>query len=188
MKTSSRWLPLSDSAVSAAAPESPIVIGELGRAFGVKGWCWVHSHTRPSEGITQYRRWWVQPKQVGSVPQWFEVARFADQNKGLIVKLKGVEQREAVELLTGASLSISVNALPEPPAGEYYWRDLIGCQVQHVNGQSLGVVRELLETGANDVLVVEGDRERLIPFIPGEVLVSIEVDARRIVADWDPDF
>lgn len=174
--------------MSAAAPESPIVIGELGRAFGVKGWCWVHSHTRPLEGITRYRRWWVMPNRSGGVGQWFEVMRFADQNKGLIVQLKGIDQREMVEALTGASIAINADALPEPAAGEYYWRDLIGCQVQHVNGQALGVVRELLETGANDVLVVEGERERLIPFIPGEVLVSIEVDARRIVADWDPDF
>ncbi len=174
--------------MSAGAPQSPVTIGEIGRAFGVKGWCWVYSHTRPADGITQYRRWWLAPKQQGQSARWVDVARFAAQNKGLIVKLQGVDQREAVELLTGAAVVVSADDLPQPAAGEYYWRDLIGCQVCHVQGQVLGVVREMLETGANDVLVVEGDRERLIPFIPGEVLVSIDVVNRRIVADWDPEF
>ncbi|WP_407275729.1 ribosome maturation factor RimM [Halothiobacillus sp. DCM-1] len=188
MKAASRLLLRADASLTAAAPEAPVTIGELGKAFGVKGWCWVYSHTRPADGLTQYRRWWVSPRQPGQSPRWLEVARFAVQGNGLIVKLKGVDQREAAELLTGATIAIGADALPQPAAGEYYWRDLIGCQVQHVQGQDLGVVRELLETGANDVLVVEGERERLIPFIPGEVLVAIDVANRRIVADWDPEF
>lgn len=164
------------------------MIGVLGKAFGVKGWSWVHPHTRPVEGVTQYRRWWIIPKLAGGSPRWVDVDRFAAQSNGLIVKLKGVDQREAVELLTGASVVIDAAMLPEAAAGEYYWRDLIGCRVQHVQGQDFGTVRELIETGANDVLVVDGERERLIPYIPGDVLVSIDVVNRLIVADWDPEF
>lgn len=171
----------------ASRPEDPLVIGEVGRAFGIKGWFWVTSHTRPAEGIQRYKCWYLAPDAT-SVGQWVKVAAFAKQNKGIVAKLQGVDDRTQAEALTGMHIVVPAADLPKAADGEYYWRDLVGCQVTHVSGQSFGVVQELIETGANDVLVVQGDRERLIPFIPDQVLVSIDLDKRLIVVDWDPDF
>lgn len=188
------------------SPAESVVIGAVGRAFGVKGWCWVTPYTRPPEGIKQYRRWFLRSPSDGrgvnpvsqrsdtqgpdSEGQWYTVAKFATQSQGIVAKLDGVDDRTQAEALTGAEIRVPVEALPKAAKGEYYWRDLIGCRVDHVSGQQFGVVQEILETGANDVLVVggEGQRERLIPFIPNDVLVSIDVNQRLIVVDWDPDF
>lgn len=173
-------------------PAESVVIGVVGRAFGVKGWCWLTSYTRPAEGITQYRQWFVCPpgEEAEKGGKWYRVTKFAAQSQGIVAKLEGVDDRTQAEALTGFEIRVSVDALPKVAEGEYYWRDLTGCRVEHVSGQHFGVVQELIETGANDVLVVGGDgqRERLIPFIPDDVLVSIDLDQRLIVVDWDPDF
>ncbi|MDA3877508.1 MAG: ribosome maturation factor RimM [Halothiobacillus sp.] len=170
------------------SPIDPIVIGVIGRAFGIKGWVWVSSHTRPEDGIQRYKRWYVAPDATGASGQWIKVSTFAKQSNGIIAKLQGVDDRTHAEALTGKHVIVSAADLPKAAEGEYYWRDLVGCRVEHVSGQLFGEVQELIETGANDVLVVEGDRERLIPFIPDQVLVSIDLDKRLIVVDWDPDF
>jgi 16S rRNA processing protein RimM len=175
-------------------PAESVVIGVVGRAFGVKGWCWITTYTRPADGITRYRQWFVRPPKDGAGTEkdgtWFRVTKFAAQSQGIVAKLEGVDDRTQAEALTGSEIYVPVDALPKAAEGEYYWRDLTGCRVDHVSGQHFGVVQELLETGANDVLVVggEGQRERLIPFIPDDVLVSIDLDQRLIVVDWDPDF
>lgn len=173
------------------SPADSVVIGVIGRAFGVKGWSWITTYTRPADGITQYRQWFVRsPADGGDAGKWYRVTKFAAQSQGVVAKLEGIDDRTQAEALTGAEILVPTDALPKVAEGEYYWRDLTGCRVQHVSGQDFGVVQELLETGANDVLVVGGDgqRERLIPFIPDEVLVSINIDQRLIVVDWDPDF
>lgn len=170
------------------SPVEPVVIGEIGRAFGVKGWLWVTSHTRPDLGIQRYKRWYVVTDGPGRPGQWMKVTTFAKQSKGVVAKLLGVDDRTQAESLTGRQIIIPLADLPRAGEGEYYWRDLVGCRVEHVSGQAFGIVQELMETGANDVLVVQGDRERLIPFIPDEVLISIDLDLRLIVVDWDPDF
>lgn len=187
--------PLPDHTVSKPLDTADsVVIGVVGRAFGVKGWCWITPYTRPADGITQYRQWFIQQPAdggvVGGVGAWYRVAKFATQSKGIVAKLDAVNDRSQAEALTGAEIRVSVDALPKVADGEYYWRDLTGCRVEHISGQNFGVVQELLETGANDVLVVGGDgqRERLIPFIPDDVLVSISLEQHLIVVDWDPDF
>ena len=127
--------------------------------------------------------------------RWVDVARFAAQNKGLIVKLQGVDQREAVELLTGAAVVVSADDLPQPAAGEYYWRDLIGCQVVNLEGYAMGTVTEMMETGSNDVLVVKagskdafGKQERLIPFLYEQVVKRVDLATKTITVDWDAGF
>ena len=179
-------------------PAESVVIGVFGRAFGIKGWCWITSYTRPTDGITQYREWFVSPPSaetktpVALRGDWLKVTAFASQSNGIVAKLSGVDNRTQAEALTGAQIWVPAQAMPKPAEGEYYWRDLIGCQVVHVSGQVFGLVSELIETGANDVLVVqssEGEaRERLIPFIPDAVLVSIDLAGRVITVDWDPEF
>ncbi|OYV28822.1 MAG: hypothetical protein B7Z82_01770 [Halothiobacillus sp. 20-54-6] len=175
-------------------PAESVVVGTFGRAFGIKGWCWVTSYTRPIDGITQYREWFVVPQggAAGLQGLWMKVATFASQSNGIVAKLQGVDNRTQAEALTGAQILVPVQAFPKPAEGEYYWRDLVGCQVVHVSGQLFGVVQELIETGANDVLVVQSTdgekRERLIPFIPDTVLIAIDLTRRVITVDWDPEF
>jgi 16S rRNA processing protein RimM len=102
--------------------------------------------------------------------------------------LETIERCEQAESLCGWTISIARSQLPEPEKDEYYWSDLVGLAVVTTTGVSLGVVDHLLETGANDVLVVQGESERLIPFIQGSVVKKIDLVAGLIDVDWDPDF
>ena len=106
-----------------------------------------------------------------------------------------MDLREEAQALTGVDIAIMPGALPSLPEGEYYWRDLMGCQVANLKGYQMGEVTEMMETGSNDVLVVKakvndayGMKERLIPFIEGQVVKKIDLAARTIEVDWDPDF
>lgn len=172
-----------------SAPVDPVVIGEIGRAHGVRGWVWVTSYTRPLEDIRRYRQWFVEDASKGTNGGvWYPVKAIHNQPKGVVAQLDGVTDRDAAERLTGRRISVDAADLPPTTGDEYYWRDLIGCAVVNTDGIELGTVRELIETGANDVLVVDGDRERLIPFAPGEIIVSVDVATKRLTVDWDPAF
>lgn len=168
-----------------STPTDPVVIGEIGRAHGVRGWVWVNSFTRPAEEIRRYRQWFVEDAAGGN---WYAVKAIQSQSKGLVAQLEGVVDRNLAEALTGRRIAVEPADLPPAGKNEYYWRDLIGCTVVNTDGIELGTVREMIETGANDVLVVEGDRERLIPYAPDEVIVSVDVAGKRLTVDWDPAF
>ena len=88
----------------------------------------------------------------------------------------------------GCEIGIRRDQLPATVSGEYYWHDLLGLKVVTVTGELLGTVDQLIETGANDVLVVGGDRERLIPFVLDKVIVNVDLDKAEIRVDWDKDF
>lgn len=107
---------------------------------------------------------------------------------GVIAKFAEVHERDGALALRGKRIWIRREQLPEPEPGEYYWADLIGMHVETVRGESLGTVSGLMETGANDVLMVDGKRERLIPFVPGRYVTSVDLAAGTLVVDWDPDF
>jgi 16S rRNA processing protein RimM len=111
-----------------------------------------------------------------------------EQGKGVVLKLPGCETREDAERHLGEEIWIPRAALPAPRPGEYYWVDLEGLEVLTVDGQSLGRISHMLATGANDVMVVAGERERLIPFTQGLAVQSVDLDAQRVVVDWDPEF
>ena len=96
--------------------------------------------------------------------------------------------RDVVEAMRGTEIFVPRSALPPPNADEYYWVDLEGLVVSTVEGAELGTVSHLFSTGANDVLVVRGDRERLVPFVQPDFIRSVDFEANRIVVDWDPDF
>ncbi|MFW6322818.1 MAG: ribosome maturation factor RimM [Guyparkeria sp.] len=169
-----------------AGPVDPVVIAQLGRPYGIKGWVWLQVFTRPVENIERYRDVYLRPPQGEG--RAARIEKLSVTPKGVAAKFASVDDRTAAEQLGRAEVVVGRDALPPPGPEEYYWRDLIGCEVVHTNGQVLGTVRELMETGANDVLVVRGDRERLIPFLPGDVILTVGLDARRIEVDWDPDF
>lgn len=105
-----------------------------------------------------------------------------------IIQLEGCHTPEDARRYTGIKISVLRDQLPPLPKGEYYWSQLIGLTVISTGHVVLGVVDHLFETGANDVLVVMGEKERLIPYLPGHVIQNIDLDASQIIVDWDPEF
>ncbi len=107
--------------------------------------------------------------------------------KGVVVQFESVTDRDVAAQLVGLEISIKSEQLRPVEQGEYYWSDLVGLEVVTIDGQVLGLVDHLIETGANDVLVVKGDRERLLPYTK-ECVVKVSLDEGTIQVDWDPDF
>ncbi|TBW57839.1 ribosome maturation factor RimM [Marinobacter halodurans] len=167
------------------------VIGRITSVFGVKGWVKVYSYTAPMEGILEYRNWHVRQ---GGKRIRLEVSEGKRHGPGIVVRLKGVDDRDVARSYCGLDITVPTEDLPELPAGEYYWRQLEGLRVETPGGACLGVVKNLMETGANDVIVVRptadsmDNRERLIPYLPDQVILRIDLDAGVMVADWDPEF
>jgi 16S rRNA processing protein RimM len=164
---------------------SRIVLGRINGFLGLKGWLKIFSNTRPRDNIFQYTSWWIGE-------QCFELERGQQQGKGLVVKLKGIDNREQAAILIKNDILVERQALPEIEEDEYYWHDLVGLSVRTVEGVSLGVVSHLFETGANDVLVVretDGDkRERLLPWVFDETIIRVDRQQNLIEVNWDPDF
>lgn len=176
-----------------SAEKEKLIVGRISGVYGVKGWVKVHSDTDPREAITDYRPWYLQ-QGASNDGRWREVRVEAGrrQAKTVIAKIEGYDDRDAALLLTGAIIGIDPAQLPALPENEYYWRDLIGLRVINTEGVDLGIVRELRETGANDVLIVRSEsgdrRERLIPWTPGHAVVEVDLQQDRLLVDWDEDF
>jgi 16S rRNA processing protein RimM len=162
-----------------------IVIGKVGGPFGVKGWIKLLSWIEPREEIADYAPW-----QIGRGDQWQEwkVAEFRPHGKGLAARLVGLDDRDKAAALLGADIAVWRDQLGKPKPGQYYWADLVGLEVKSLAGSDFGRVEGLMATGANDVLVVKGERERLIPFVQDQVIKGVDLDAGVITVDWDPDF
>ncbi len=162
-----------------------VLLGRIVGVFGVDGWMKLHSFTEPRENIFRYRPWALRgPAGETSVAR----PQGRAQGKGVVARLDGVESRDAAAALVGAEIWVPRATLPKPRKGEWYWADLEGLGVRTVEGVDLGHVSHLFATGANDVMVVQGERERLIPFVPGLQVVKVDPDAGLIEVDWDPAF
>lgn len=162
-----------------------LLMGEISGVFGVQGWVKIRSHTEPRDAIFRYQPWQLRTR--GSERELRGVSG-KTQGQGLVARIPGVDTREAAEALIGSEIYVPRSVLPPAKPGEYYWVDLEGLAVSTVDGVELGTVSRVLPTGANDVLVVQGDRERLVPFVLEQYVVSVDLDAGRIVVDWDPEF
>lgn len=167
------------------AKQDLVAVGKIVGLYGVHGWVKVFSHTDPKENIFSYAPWLVQ---IRGEWQSTKVLSGRTQGKGLVAQLEGSGDRDQARLFIGAEIAVLKSQLPKPAAGEYYWSDLIGLEVVTLGGQALGKVDHLLDTGANDVLVVQGERERLIPFVRGQYVHEIDLDAGTMRVDWDPEF
>lgn len=162
-----------------------VILGKVGAVHGVRGWVRLWSYTDPPENLLQYREF-----ELGRGGDWsaVELAEGRPHGEGLVGRFAGIEDRDAAAALVGAELGVAREALPAPDEGEYYWTDLVGLEVVTRAGVSLGRVSGMMATGANDVMVVAGDRERLLPFLPGRCVDEVDLAGGRIVVDWDPDF
>lgn len=159
-------------------------MGRVLAPYGVKGWVKVQLFTQRPESLLDYPEWQLRK---GDVSQAWIVDAARVHGDAVVAKLQGIEDRDQAAMLSGMQVAVSRDEFPELEPGEYYWADLVGLTVLNEAGVTLGRVTELLETGANDVLVVEGERERLLPFI-GPVVRQVDMAGGRILVDWDADY
>ena len=171
--------------MSTTERSKPILLGRVTGLYGVKGWIKVHSYTHPRENIVNFRRWTLRQGD-DHAPVAVEDGR--PQGRTVVAKLLEIDDRDEARALIGADVTVERGDLPPCEPGEYYWVDLEGLGVRTVSGDDLGRVDYLFSSGAHDILVVAGDRQRLIPFVMQNVIH--EIDARRglIVVDWDSEF
>jgi 16S rRNA processing protein RimM len=162
-----------------------ISVGKISGVFGIKGWVKVFSFTDPRENILTYSPWLLKKDDETKT---VSVVDGQLQGKTIVAQLTGVNDRNQAEDLMGWDIFITQEQLPKAAKDEYYWSDLIGLPVETVDGVQLGLVDSLLETGANDVIIVQGERERVIPFLQGKTIINVDLVAGRIIVDWDPEF
>lgn len=167
-------------------PDREIVVGRVGRPHGLKGWCRVWSFTEPQHELLEY------PTLIARHGVRRSTLKIADiqadaRDRTLLLRFEGFDDRDAVQALGSAELLVRRAEMPAPAPGEYYWADLEGLEVRNRQGISLGTVDHLLQTGANDVLVLRGERERLIPFVQGQVVLEVDIAGGRMQVDWHPD-
>jgi 16S rRNA processing protein RimM len=169
----------------AAVDEKTVVLGRVSGLFGVTGWVKVFSYADPRDAILDYPAWLISIN-----GEWcrYELVEGRRHGKTIIARLRGVDDRDSASALVNATIGVKRSALPEAEAGRYYWSDLEGLSVEDSAGKPLGAVAYLLETGANDVLVVRQDeREILIPFVTGEVVKGVDLAKGVISVDWEAD-
>jgi 16S rRNA processing protein RimM len=169
-----------------------VPLGKINGLFGVKGWMKIFSNTQPKENILTYSPWYL--KREG---QWqaFELLAGKVHGKGVIAQLAGCTDRDIAADLIGSEIAIKREQLPATAPGEYYWSDLTGLKVINLEGIELGKVDSMLETGANDVMIIHGPgdkgkkkRERLIPYLTDQVIRDVNLEQGIITVDWDADF
>ena len=163
-----------------------ILLGRVHGAFGVRGELKLESFTDPARAILRYQPWIL--RDAHGRERELEDARGRETAKGLVATFPGVDDRDAAEALRGSEVWVPRSALPPPAPGEYYWVDLEGLRVVNADGTDFGTVSHLFSTGANDVLVATGERERMIPFLQPDYVVAIDFEAGVVRVDWDPDF
>lgn len=159
-------------------------MGRILAPFGVKGWVKVQPNTAAIQNLLAYRTWWI-----GGESEWreIEVAEAKVQGDVVVARIAGCDDRDAAASFQGKPVVVPRAALPAARNGEYYWADLIGLAVVNTESRALGNVVEVMQTGANDVLVVQGERERLIPFI-ATVIREVDAVAGVIRVDWGADY
>lgn len=160
-----------------------VVLGHVSGVHGVSGWVKIHSLTEPREAIFEYQPW-----ALGEEHEKVRVLQGKKHGNRLIALLENAENREQAEQLVNRSIAVLRERLPRLAPGQYYWTDLEGLAVRLEDGRELGSIDRMLATGANDVMVVRGDRERLIPFVPGRFVKNVDLEGGVVVVDWDPDF
>lgn len=158
-----------------------IVMGRVRAPHGLKGWVTVQPFTQESDGLLDYAEW-----HLGESGRWkpYRVAESIVRESTMVVRFEGISDREAAAALKGREIAVPRSAMPAAGEGEFYWADLIGLEVRNREAVSLGHVEKILETGANAVLVVKGEKEVLVPLIQ-DVLVNVDLGAGQLTVDWE---
>lgn len=159
-------------------------MGRIAAPYGIKGWVKVQTFSESADTLADYPEW-----QVGRAGNWHavHVLNAHLHTNTLVAELEGIADRDAALALKGSEIAIPRATLPPAAENEYYWSDLIGLDVTNTQGIAFGKVKELLESGAHDVLVVSGERERLIPFV-GQIVKTVDLAAGTLQVDWEADY
>lgn len=160
-----------------------VFLGRISGVHGIKGWVRVYSDTEPREAIFDYQPWLL-----GEQKKAIRVLAGKRQGKHLVAELDGVSDRNDAEDLIGLTIAIERERLPELSEKNYYWTDLIGLSVFGTDDFEFGSISEMIATGANDVMLVKGDKERLIPFIQDTYVKKVDLEAGSVLVEWDPEF
>ena len=168
------------------AGQRMITVGRLHGAFGVRGEVKLESFTDPLHAIARYQPWTL--RDARGHERSCEGVKVREGVKGLIASMPGIADRDAADAQRGVEVLVPRSAMPPPADGEYYWVDLEGLRVVNEEGVDFGRVSHLFSTGANDVLVAQGDRERMIPFVQPDYIRSVDFEAGLVTVDWDADF
>lgn len=169
------------------SPRTPIIVAKVGRKFGVRGCFNLQSHTSPPENITQFSELLIDENGTWRT---YEVEYIKPKNKNVFIcKLKGIDTPEQASMLTHAQIAVRYADLPPTDNDEFYWVDLIGLKVQTPTGEELGVVSEILETGANDVLCIKPSNGPTvcIPFL-SKYITDIDTESQVITTNWSTDY
>ena len=159
-----------------------IIVGKIGSTYGIQGWLKVYSYTNPVANISEFNPWYIENGE-----NWapIKVNDIREHGKIIVAKFNGQSNPEEARLLTGKKIAIKRSQLPVLEKNEYYWSDLEGLTVIDQNGKTLGKVAYLIATGSNDVLVVKGTKEHALPYIQGDVIKKIDLEARVMHVDWE---
>lgn len=160
-----------------------IIVGKIGSTYGIKGWLKIFSFTGVMTDILDYKPWYLEDDSGWKL---IEVQTGRQQGKTLVAHLSGYNTPEEARLLTGKKIAVKRSQLPDLPKDEFYWTDLEGLMVIDQHGHELGRILYLLETGSNDVLVIQHQgKEYAIPYLPGKVITRIDLLERVMHVDWD---
>lgn len=160
------------------------MVGKINGLFGVQGWVKIFSYTHPRKNILSYQPWHIQ---IDGQWETLGIIKGREQGKTIIAQLKDINDREQAHSMFGLDIYIEKSQLPTLSEGEYYWEDLIGLEVITKAGVKLGKVSSLVDTGSNNVLIVNGKKEHWVPYIE-PFLVSVDMDKKQILVDWDEGF
>jgi 16S rRNA processing protein RimM len=155
-------------------------MGRVAGSYGVRGWLKVAPGGGAAEGLVEAARWWIGGEK-------YEVAEARVHGATVVAKLAGIEVREQALQLRGQAVLIERSAMPQPEEGHYYLADLVGLEVVNEQGEALGKVKKFFTNGAQDVMEVVGDKERLMPWVPA-VVKQVDLQKRQITVEWGADW
>jgi len=168
--------------------DSHIQVGHIQGVFGIKGWLKIFSHCRPKEQILDYSNWELRSSSTVEV---YELQEGKLHGNGIVAKFNNLNDRTQAEELKGAEIWVAKSELSDLAEDEFYWFQLEGLSVVTIKGEPLGQVKKLMETGANDVLVVASKTDKqeiLIPYVREQVIKQVDLESKKITVDWQKDY
>lgn len=173
-------------------PNQKIIVGKIGSTYGISGQIRVTSYTEVTSNIFDYQPWLI--KHAGLWKSIY-IEEWKYHKNSIIIKIKNIDDESKASQLTNYKIVVEETKLPVLSKNNYYWKDLISCNVRTINGYKLGKIIDIMETGSNDVLIVQaglrdafGIKERLIPYIDRKVITQVNIDDKQIEVDWEPNF
>lgn len=162
-----------------------LIVGKIGSSYGIKGWLKIFSLSDEPEALIEYKNWYIKTKNGWEVLKTDARKQYGNH---LIAHIVGIDDIDTAKQLTNKQIAILTSELPETDKHEFYWKDLEGLTVITKKGEKLGQIDHMMETGSNDVMVVSGDKRRLIPFVLNKIVLSVDLEKREMIVDWDPNY